>query len=166
MFKRMNTTWFKAHWLFVITLSIALAHFVVTSVVGHYIAVHVGTQVGHVVAEGFIQAYEKSPQNLQKSEEEAKRIHQEMKNKSESIIENWKLPLFVISLPVKPLMNPFLKSIRDARIRKFLYKEMSKEQFYKWGIITDYTATFINSFFVGFLVYLILRLLRHYKLRT
>jgi len=51
--------------------------------------------VGHSVAEGLMEAYEKSPQNLQKSEEEVKRISQDMKNRSEGIIENWKVQLFL-----------------------------------------------------------------------
>gem|GEM_PF-3510496 len=162
----MNTTWFKAHRLFVITLLIALAHFILTSVVGHYIAVQLGTQVGHVVGEGFIEAYEKSPQNLQKSEKEANRISQDMKNKSEGIIENCKLPLFLISLPIKPLMNPFLKNIRETRVKMALSKEISKDQFYKWGIVIDYAANFINSFCVGFLVYVILRISRYHRMKT
>jgi len=166
MFKRMNTRWFKAHRIFIIALIIALAHFILTSVVGQYIAVQVGTQVGHGVAEGLIEAYGKSPQNLQKSEEEAKRISQDMKNKSEGITENWKLPLFLISLQIKTLINPFMKKIRDTRIEMVLSREISKDQFYKWGIIIDWTANFINSFFVGFLVYVILRISRHYKIKT
>jgi len=56
--------------LFTIALSVTIIHFVLTSVVGHYIAVQVGTQVGHLVAEGLIEGYEKSPQNHQKSENE------------------------------------------------------------------------------------------------
>ena len=166
MSKRMNTRWSKAHRLFVIALLIALAHFILTSVVGHYIAVQLGTQVGHVVAEGLIGAYGESPQNLQKSEEEAKRISQDTKYKSEGIIENWKLPLFLISLPIKTLMNPFLKNLRDTRIKMVLSKDISKDQFYKRGIIIDYTANFINSLCVGFLVYVILRVLRHYIVKT
>ena len=63
--------------LFAIAFSVTIIHFVLISVIGHYIGVQLGTQVGHVVAEGFIEGYEKSPQNLQKSEEEAKRISQE-----------------------------------------------------------------------------------------
>jgi len=141
-------------------------HFILTSVIGRYIAVQVGSQVGRAVAGGLIEAYEKSSPNLQKSEEEAKRISQGMRSNTQGIIENWKLPLFLISLPIKPLMNPFLKNIRYARIKMVLSKEISKDQFYNWGIVIDYIANFINSFFVGLLVYVILRILRHYKLKT
>ena len=162
----MRTTFLKGHRIFVAALLIAIVHFILTSVISHYISIQIGTQVGHVVSEGLIEAYEKSPQNLQKSEEEAKNISQDMKNKSEGIIENWKLQLFLISLPIKPFMNPFLKNIRDTRIKMVLSKEISKDQFYKWGIIIDYTANFINSFFVGLLVYVILRISRHYKMKT
>ena len=151
--------------IFAIALSVTIIHFILTSVIGHYFAVQIGTQMGQVVAEGLIEAYEKSPQGVQKSEEEAQRISQDMKNKSEGIIENWKLPLFLISLPIKPLLNPFLKNIRDTRMKMVVSKEISRGQFYKWGIVIDYTVNFINSLCVGFLVCVILRKSRHYKMK-
>ena len=162
----MNTTWVKPHRLFVIALLIALAHFVLISAIGHYIAVQVGTQVGHVVTGGLVEAYEKSPQDFQKSEEEGKRIYQDMKNRSEGIIENWRLPLLLISLPIKPLINPFLKDITYTRMKMVLSGEISKDQFYKWGIIIDRIANIINSLFVGFLTYVVGRVARHYEMKT
>ena len=63
-------------------------------------------------------------------------------------------------------MNPFLKHLRDARIKMVLSREISRDQFYKWGIVIDYTANFINSFCVGFLVYVILRISRHHRMKT
>jgi len=109
--------------------------------------------MGRVVAGGLIEAYEKGPQNPQKSEEEAKRIHQDMKNESEDIIEKWKIPLILISLPIKPLMGPFPKKIRGTRMHMVLAKEISKEQFYTCGIMIDYTANFVNSVALGLIIY-------------
>ncbi len=63
-------------------------------------------------------------------------------------------------------MNPFLKNIKDTRMKMVRSKEISKDQFYKWGILIDCTANFINSFCVGFLVYVILGISRHYKIET
>ncbi len=54
----MNTTWFKHNRLFVIALLISLAHFILTSVLGHYIVANIGTQVGQIVAGGFIESYD------------------------------------------------------------------------------------------------------------
>ncbi len=122
--------------------------------------------MGHVVAGGLVEAYEESPQNLQKSEEEARRISQDMKNRSDDIIQNWKLPLFLISLPIKPLLTPFLKDITYTRMKMVLSGEISKDQFYKWGIIIDRIANIINSLFVGFLTYVVGRVARHYKMKT
>lgn len=161
----MDTTRFKAHRLFVIALLVALAHFLVTSVIGVYIALQIGTQMGHAVAEGFIEAYEKSPQNDQKSEEEAKKIYQETKNKSDGIIENWRFPLFLISLPIGPLTNPVHKNIWKALFRMSVSKEIPKKQFYVLTIMIDCIATFINSLSIGFLVYVILRIWSIYKMR-
>ncbi len=166
MFKRMNTTSFKAHGLIVIALLIALAHFILTSVVGHYVAAKIGTQVGQIVAEGLMESYKKSPQPSPKSEQEANRIYQDMKGKSEDVIESWKLPRLLISLPLKPLLNPFLRNMMHARLKMVISKEISKDQFYSRGIMIDYAVNFVNSFFVGFLVYVILRILKHYKAET
>jgi hypothetical protein len=163
MFKEMNTTWFKAYRIFVVALLITMTHFILTSVISHYISIQIGTQMGQVVAEGLIEAYETSPQ---KSEEEAKRISQDMNNKRYDIIEKWKISLILISLPLKPLMNPFLKNIMDARIKMVLSKEISKEQFYKRGIMIDYAAKFVNSLSLGLLVYIILRIVKYYKMKT
>jgi hypothetical protein len=159
----MDVRLIKTHRLLVIALLIALVHFLLTSIIGLYIAVQLGTQVGHVVAEGFVEAYKKSPQNLQKSEEEARRIDQSMKNKNENIIENWRVPLFLISLPTNPLMNPIRKNIYRTRFRMVVSKEISRKQFYIWGIVIDCIAKFVNSLSVGFLVYMILRIWRIYR---
>ncbi len=161
----MNTACFKAHRVFIIPLLIAAAHFILTSVVGHYIAVQVGTQVGQVVAGGLIETYEKKLQPASKSEE-GKRIYQDMKNKSEDIVENSKIPVLLISLPVKPLMNPSLENIREAQIKMVLSKKISKEQFYIRGIMIDYAANLVNSFSVGLLVYVILRVSKRCKMKT
>jgi hypothetical protein len=152
--------------IFAIALSVTIIHFVLTSVIGHYIAVKIGAQAGQIVAGGFIEAYEKSPQTPPQSDEEAKRICRDMKRKSEEVTENWKLPHLLISLPLRPLLNPFLRNMMHARIKMVISKEISREQFYSRGVMIDYAVNFINSFFVGFLVYVILRILKHYKTET
>ena len=162
----MNTTWSKAHRLLLIAFLIALTHFIITSVAERYIAVQIGIPAGRAVAEGLIRGYERSPQNLQKSEEEANRIFQGMKNETEGMIEKWKLPLLLMSLPIKTLVKPFLKNLSDDLFKEVLAKEISKDQFYKWGSLTAYIANFINSFCIGILVYVVLRLWRHHKMKT
>jgi hypothetical protein len=164
-FERMNTVWFKTHRIFIITLVIAVAHFILTSVVGRYIAVQIGTQVGQLVAEGLIETYGISPQSVPKSEEEAKRVSQDMKNKRDYILGKWEIPSILISSPIKRLMNPFLKNIMEARMKMVISKEISREQFYTRGFMIDYAATFVNSFCLGFLVYVILRMLRQYEMK-
>jgi hypothetical protein len=159
----MNTTWFKAHRLFTIALLITIVHFVLTSVIGHYIAIQIGTQMGQVVAGGLIDASEKRPQ---KSGEEANRIYQNMKNKSNNITERWKIPLILMSLPANPLMAPCLKNIRKAWLfDRFLAKEISKEQFKPRGMLLDYAANFVNSLSFGLLLYIILRIFNYHKFK-
>jgi hypothetical protein len=53
-----------------------------------------------------------------------------MKNNSEEIMEDWKIPLLLISLPAKPLINPTFQKFRKNQIDMYFSKEISKEQFY------------------------------------
>lgn len=145
-----------------ITLSLTIIHFVLTSLIGHYIAVQIGTQMGKIVADGLIEASDK---NTDKAEEEANRIHQNMKSKIDGINDNWKIPNLLISLPAKPLINALLKEMRQNQVNKYIAKEITREQFRTRGLITDYTANFVNSLSFGFLVYIMLRILNHYKAR-
>src|SRR4030042_3978608 len=143
-----------------ITLSLTIIHFVLTSLIGHYINVQIGTQIGKIVAEGLNEAYEKKTGT---AEEEAKRINYEMKAKSDNIKERWKIPNLIISLPVNPLLNTLLKEMRQDRMNKYIAKEISRDQFRTRGLITDYTANFVNSMSLGLLVYMVLKILNHYK---
>ena len=149
--------------IFVIALSVTITHFVLTSVIRHYIAVQIGTQMGQVVASGLTDATEQSPQN---SEKKTTELYQGMKNRSEDIIENWRMPLLLLSLPSKPLLNPFLKEIRKNQLNRVISKEISKEQFYTRGRMLDYSTNFVNSLSLGLLVYLILRILKRYQMQT
>jgi hypothetical protein len=145
-----------------IALSVAIVHFILTSAVSHYIAVQVGSQIGQIVAAGLIEAGEKKTGN---AEEEAKRIYQNMKAKSDEIKDRWKIPELLISLPAKPLMNPLLKDFRQIQINKLIAKEITRDQFRTQGLTIDYTANFLNSISFGFLVYIMLRIFNRYKSR-
>lgn len=145
-----------------IALFVAIVHFILTSVISHYIAVQVGSQIGRIVAAGLIEAGEKKTGN---AEEEAKRIDQNMKVKSDEIKDRWKIPELLISFPVKPLLKPFLKEINQKQINKVIDKEISRDQFRTQGLIIHYTANFLNSISLGLLVYIILRISSKYKRR-
>lgn len=145
------------------TLSVTLIHFVLTSVIGYYIAVQIGTQMGKIVADGLIEAGDKNPA---KAEEEANRIYQDMKSKSDGIRESWKIPRLLILFPVKPLINPILSELRKNELNRVIAKDITKEQFHTRGIIIDYTANFLNSLFFGLLIFIILRIIKHYGMKT
>jgi cell division protein FtsB len=145
-----------------ISLIVTLIHFFLTSLIGHYIAVQVGSQIGRTVAEGLIEACEKKTNS---AEEEGKRIYQNMQAKSDEIKEGWQIPELIISLPAKPLFTPFLKEINRNQINKVVTKEISRDQFRTQGFIIHYTANFLNSLSFGFLVYIMLRIINHYKKR-
>ena len=148
----------------IITISfiVIIIHFFLTSLIGHYIAVQVGSQIGRTVAEGLIETGEKKTNN---AEAEAKRIDQNMRAKSDEIKERWQMPELIISLPAKPLFNPFLKEINRNQINKVVAKEISRDQFRTQGFIIHYIANSLNSLSFGFLVYIMLRTINYYKVR-
>ena len=153
--------------IFTVTLSVTIIHFILTSVIGHYIAVQVGTQMGKIVADGLIEAYEKSPQkSSQKSEEEATLIYQNMKSKSDNILAKWKVPMFLLSFPSKPITYPLVRKISRAWIyNPTLSHEISREQLKTRGMILDNIDNGINSLSFGLLIYLALTLINKYKLK-
>ena len=143
-----------------ITFSLTLIHFVLTSLIGYYIAVQIGTQMGKIVADGLIEASDKKPD---KAEEEAIRIHENMKNKIDGINESWKIPNLLISLPAKPLITPLLKETKRNLMNKYITKEITRDQYRTKGLMIDYTINFLNSLSLGLLVLIVLRTLNQYK---
>lgn len=141
-------------------LTIAVIHFLLTSIIGFYIGVQLGTQMGQIVSGGLTGASDKNPD---KSEEEANRIYQNMKSKRDDILARWKLPLLLISLPAKPLMNPLLNEIGKKQLNKVISQEVTKEQFQMRVNIIHYTANFLNSLSFGLLVYIMLRIFNQYR---
>ena len=145
-----------------IALSVAIVHFILTSVISHYIVVQIGTQMGQMVAAGLTDASDKNPA---KSEEEATRIYQDMKRKRDDIFQSWKIPELLISLPAKPLMNPLLKELRQSQINKFLAKQITRDQFRTQGLLIDYAAILLNSLSFGFLVFIVMKILNQNKVK-
>jgi hypothetical protein len=72
----------------------------------------VGEQMGQIVAQGIADVSENSHETDAKAEE----IYQGMKKNSDEIITDWKVPSLLISLPVKPLINPFFKNIEKTEL--------------------------------------------------
>jgi hypothetical protein len=146
---------FKAHTLFIITISITIVHFILTTIVGHYIAVQIGSSMGQVIANELI----KSIENPKSSEKEINERVQAMKTKGDEMMSRWKIPLLLISLPIKPVIQPLLNEIR----RVWMYepavsKELSKDQFKtRASIISiiDTVITGLNSLAFGLLIWLV-----------
>lgn len=149
----MNKIGIKTH--AILAVAITILHFILTSLVGHYIAIQIGSGTGQVVAEGLIETTE-GPS----SEKQVNEIYQNMENKSKEVISKWKIPLFLISLPIKPVIHPLLNMIRKAWIYKpVLAKTISKDQFTTRGIIIENIANGLNSFSFGLLIYLAFKII-------
>ncbi len=136
-----------------LVLSVAIVHFIITSLIGHYIAVHVGTEIGQVAAGGLTTASDGN------NEEEPTRIYQNVKSQSDEIEARWQIPELIISLPAKYMINPLLQDIRKKQIDKVINKTINRDQFRTRALLIDYTANFLNSVALGLLVYVALRII-------
>ena len=59
MFKKMKLTKRK---VFTVAVAVTAIHFVLTSAIVYYLSIQQGKQLGKIVADGLIEAYEKSSQ--------------------------------------------------------------------------------------------------------
>lgn len=141
--------------IIIVTVSLTLIHFVLTSFIGHYISVQIGTEMGKVVSDGLIEA-RLSPG---KSNNEATRIYQNMEDKSDEINKSWRTLQILISLPARPLITPILKDVRKQQMNKVIAKEKTFEQFRAQGLMIDYAVNLLNSLSLGLLIYVGLRFL-------
>ncbi len=139
-----------------IALSVTVIHFILTLIIGHYIAVQIGVQAGAVVTSGL----EEASKSHDAADEESAKIYQNMKQKVDAINERWQIPSLLISLPAKPLMNSFLREIKKNQLKMVIAKEITRAQFRTRGLIIDHTANFLNSLSLGFIVYIGLRVLK------
>jgi hypothetical protein len=139
-----------------IAFSVTVIHFILTSIIGHYIAVQIGVQTGAVVTGGL----EEASKSHDAADEKSAKIYQNMKQKVDAINERWQIPSLLISLPAKPLMNSFLREIKKNQLKMVISKEITRAQFRTRGLIIDYTVNFLNSLSLGFIVYIGLRVLK------
>lgn len=146
----------------IIIVFIVVVHFIATSIIGHYIAMEIGTKMGNVVASGLSQSYE----STNSSDTKAENIHKEMQRKSEEIFAPWKTISIIISLPAKPLTNTFWRCVAKRWVwSPALQKEISREQMIFRAYTVDYLETGVNSISFGILLYFILWVYYYFKTR-
>ncbi|HEY3236499.1 MAG TPA: hypothetical protein VGJ84_17405 [Polyangiaceae bacterium] len=141
-----------------IALSIATAHFFLTSVAGYYVGAYVGGQVGEVVAKGLIEVMEHRGEDAESFGPEVVR---NMDNASEAILAPWKPFFAVIAFPAKPLLRPISSHFWRIRLEALRAKEISREQFRTETILLDLALSLLNSLVFGLLVFVALVPLRH-----
>ena len=105
-----------------IAVSVAIVHFILTSVINHYVAVQIGTQIGQIVIGGFTAVGDKN------NKEDATTIYQDMKRKSDEIKAKWQIPKLIISLPAKPAIDLLLKDMRQRQMKRYIAKEIKRNK--------------------------------------
>ena len=140
-----------------IALSIATAHFFLTSIVGYYVGVYVGSQVGQVIAKGMVDLMERG----EDAESVAPQIGRNMDSASEAILAPWKPVFAILDFPAKPMIKPISSRVWRSRLEALRAKEISREQFRIEGMLLALAASFLNSLALGLLVLVALVPLRH-----
>jgi len=139
------------------TLLVVAVHFSLTLATEYRITVQVSDQTDKIDKEIFDKIF-KSPRNYpwQKLEMEVKALSQKKREKSEEVYRRWKIPTFVISLPITHFIAPPLIDFIKKRLDNFLSKNISGAQLRVETTLVVCTANLVNSFVFGLLVYAII----------
>ena len=153
----------KANTIFLIVLSATILHFIITTIAGNYIARQVGSLAGDVISKGLLEASE----GTGSSGKDASEIYSDMVSKNEAELSKWKTRSFLMSLPIKPLLNPLIKKIRIAWIdEQVRSQKISFAQVKTRGRIIDNVANGLNSISFGIIIYLIYSLMMKIRRRN
>ena len=144
--------------LAVVALSIATAHFFITSAVGYVVGAYVGSQVGQVIAQGMIDLMERPRQDAESVVTET--VH-DMASASEAIAAPWKPVFVILSLPVKPLMKPISSHAWSSGLEALRAKDISRTYLRTELILVDLALNLVNSLVLGLLIFVAFVPLRH-----
>lgn len=141
---------FKRRICAIFVLAITILHFALTSIAWHYISDQIGPSLGRIVADKLIEANE----SRGVPGKNADRIYKDMKEEREKIISKWKIPMMLISLPLRPIIQPLINETDKVWLYEpGISKKISKEQLRRRGVIIEYIANGLNSLAFGVLIY-------------
>jgi hypothetical protein len=136
-----------------VALLVAIAHFVLTSLVGYYAAYRVGGSFGENVAGLLIDAYE-SRNTL--SEPAIEERYREVKARADATAERWQ-PVFVaLSLPIKFVVEPVFEPISRGWFDRALSGDLSRQGLRLRMHTRIVLENLLNSAFLGLLIYIAL----------
>ncbi len=140
-----------------IALVIVILHFVLTSAAGYYIALHVGKEMGKMVANGLAEIWQvRQKGSPEKTKEAAQRIIQDIKLKREALLKKWEIPTILVSLPIRYFLEPLLNEVDRETTKKVLSKEITVEQFHRRERLMNVAVNLVNSLVLGLLVCVVL----------
>ena len=152
----LETTKMKRHLgrLYVSLLVIAV-HFSVSAMIGYHVANQVGSDTENVVVGAFYVNANEQSQRL--SDQDAHMLYNDMNLRIERNISTWKIPLKILSLPIKPLLKPIRNRLLYSDYQEVVAKRMSPERFLTRRNAFAYLSFFINSVVIGLCVYIGIR---------
>jgi hypothetical protein len=98
-----------------ISLTVTLAHFVLTSLIGYYAGYRVGGPMGESVAHLLVDAYDSRGAMSEQAIEERYRA---IKSAAEASTATWRPVFILISLPIKFALEPMFESITNKPKRR------------------------------------------------
>jgi len=136
--------------IFFIVLLCTILHFIITTLVGNYMSTQIGSLSGRVVAKGLIEA----SGEISSSGKNVNEIYRDMVAKNNDELSKWKIQSLLISLPIKPVLNPLIQKIRIAWIdEQVRSNKISFDQVKNRGRIIENIANCVNSISFGILIY-------------
>lgn len=141
-----------------VSLLVAVAHFVLTSLIGYYAAYKVGAAAGGSIARLLIDASESGGAIADQTIEERLRA---IKGTAARDAALWQPVTVLVSIPIRFALEPVFKPLTRSWYDRALAHELSLSQ---WKIRMHALILFkalLNSACLGFLVYLGLRIARN-----
>lgn len=134
---------------------IALAHFALTAVGGYYVGIHVGGQVGTIVANGMIAAMEGKAEPMESVDS--------MRHQADAIADRWQPVFGVLSFPVKWLLTPVSDRFWRNKLKQVRAHDISQDRLYFEVRLVSLALTLLNSVALGALVFAVLLAMRRYR---
>lgn len=140
-----------------ISLLVAVAHLVLTSLIGYYAAYRVGGAAGESIAHLITDAYESRGAMSDRTLDERLRA---IKSTAEANSALWQPVFTFVSLPIKFALEPMFEPVARGWNDQAVAHELSYSQWKRRMSALVLLEYLLNSVCFGFLVYLGLRIAR------
>jgi len=142
-----------------IALLITVAHFALSSLLGHYVAYQVGGSAGENIARFITETYDSKGAA---SEAELTERYRDMKKAIDATADRWQVTFVLLSLPIKFALEPMFRSVTRSWYDQAFADGLSLPRL-RFRIRTIIVVEdLLNSIALGLLAYLGLRMAQRF----